>query len=135
MSTSQNQTKLNNIPGDPKAPDVTIEVSIADNFLSIYLNPDTSGPGLVKGFVKVYESLVADFESGVTASIDITNYLKGFKALNPTVSSVVLAFCLSNFAGSGPYAYSISGQGIKLLPQSGNLAAWTSQMDSYIINI
>jgi hypothetical protein len=111
---------------------VHINVAQADNFISIYLNPDSGSVG----FVKVYESHQMDMGVPANVSIDLTNYLQKFRQLNPAAHKIVMAVCLSNFAGPGPYHYEISGTffGTPLI-KTGTIPTWESIMQSYSVNI
>lgn len=123
---AQNLTQLTNSDNG-----VSVNVLFADNKLEIYLNPDLSG---VTGFAKAYETI--NFSAINTNSVlDISGYLRAFKQANPGATSVVMAVCMSNFIGGGNFSYTITGNGISLVPQSPSLSQWTSQIDSYVVNI
>jgi hypothetical protein len=111
---------------------VTIGVSQADNFISIYLNPDSTS---LIGSVKVFESFANGMAGGPNATLPLSNYLAAMKKLNPSVTNIVLVVSAANYAGGGGIAYTISGSGITLPAVNLNLATYTSQLNAYQINI
>lgn len=121
------------IPLNNTTNNVTINVTAADNTMAINLSPDSTNTS--HGTVLVYESFQNGMGVGLGASLDLTGYLSGFKSLNPGLSSIQLTFTYSNYNGPGSYAYFITGAGITLFPQAGSLNQFTSQMDSYLVNI
>lgn len=122
----QVQTNLNNTSNN-----VTITVAVADNLMSIYLNPDLSP---VNGFTQVYETLNFG-AAGTGATLSLQGYLNAYKSVNRNARSVALVICMSNFEGGGSCNYKIAGPGISLTAQTPGLPGWSSQMDSYVVNL
>ncbi len=120
-------TQLNNTSNS-----VTIAVPSADNFISIKINPDSTN---TYGSITVFDQDQNGFGASVNATLSLSAYLSSFKSLNPSATSVVLSFTFGNFAGGGAIAYNISGGGMTAVNYSNDLAAYTSQMNAYLINV
>lgn len=111
---------------------VVVSVRTADNFIQIFLSPDST---TTVGGAKIYEASGNGMPTSPSATLPLNNYLISFKSLNPGARSVVLTVCYGNYAGSGGFAYSITGPGISLPTVSANLASFTSRMDAYTVNL
>ncbi|TQV86994.1 hypothetical protein [Aliikangiella coralliicola] len=111
---------------------VSISVKNCDNQIEIKLSPDDPkffGTGTV--FVASGDG----FATAPDAALPLNNYLRSLKSLNPNAKSVILTVISSNFAGGGSFSYSITGSGVSLAPVNYNLSTYTSQMDSYKVNL
>lgn len=111
---------------------VVVSVRTADNFMQIYLNPDSTS---TVGGAKIFEATGNGMPTSPSATLPLNNYLITFKSLNPGARSVILAVCYGNFSGSGGFAYSITGPGVSLPTVSTNLSAFTSRIDAYTVNL
>jgi len=111
---------------------VVVSVRTADNFIQIYLSPDSA---TTVGGAKIYEASGNGMPTSPSATLPLINYLISFKALNPGARSVILTVCYGNYSGSGGFSYSITGAGISLPTVSTNLAAFTSRLDAYTVNL
>lgn len=120
-------TQLNNTSND-----VTITVPNADNFINIQINPDSTN---TYGSITVFAQDQNGFGAAVNASLPLSTYLSAYKSLNPSTTSVVLTFTFGNYAGGGAIAYNISGGGMTTVSYSNDLAAYSSQMNAYLINV
>lgn len=111
---------------------VVVSVRTADNFIQIYLSPDSI---TTVGAAKIFEATGNGMPTSPSATLPLNNYLISFKSLNPGARSAVLTVCYGNYSGSGGFAYSITGPGISLPTVSTNLASFTSRMDAYTVNL
>jgi hypothetical protein len=111
---------------------VIVSVRTADNFIQIFLSPDSS---TTVASAKVYEASGFGIPTSPSATLPLNNYLISFKALNPGARSVTLTICYGNYSGSGGFSYSITGPGVSLPTVNANLSAFTSRMDAYTVNL
>ncbi|WP_196139545.1 hypothetical protein [Aliikangiella sp. G2MR2-5] len=111
---------------------VSITVNTCDNRIEIELSPDTTDRF---GSGTVFIASGNGFPTSPNATLPLNNYLRSLKNLNPKASSVILTVNCSNYAGGGEFSYQISGSGVSFDPVKHNLATYSSQMDSYKINL
>jgi len=111
---------------------VNIAVDACDNRIEIELSSDDPNG---KGSATVFLASGNGFSTAPNATIPLSNYLRSLKALNPTVTNVVLTVNCSNFGGGGAFSYSITGAGVSLPTVKHGLPEYTSQMDSYRVNL
>jgi hypothetical protein len=97
---------------------VIVSVRTADNFIQLWLNPDSI---TTVASAKIFEASGQGLATSPSATLPLNNYLISFKSLNPAARTAVLTVLSGNYASSGGASYSITGSGITLPTVSFNL--------------
>jgi hypothetical protein len=110
---------------------VVVSVRNADNFIQIWLSPDSI---TTVGAAKIYEASGNGMPTSPSATLPLNNYLITFKSLNPAARNVLLTVSYGNYSSSGGFSYSITGPGVSLTVST-NLSSFTTRMDAYTLNL